>query len=88
MGEYKIGEPVLLKGRYAMGNTAVVISFVVPLVLLLVVALLAVHVLHLSDLYAALCTFGGVGLYYLILSFFRKSLSKKFVFYIEKIQSN
>lgn len=88
MGDFTVGETVLLKGRYAMGRTAIIISFVVPLILLLGVALMLVHVWHLSDRYSALGTLGAVGVYYFILSFFRKSLSKKFVFYIEKIQSN
>lgn len=85
---FEVGEEVKLIGRYSMGSLAVLITFLIPLVLLLLVAISSVYLLGMPELYAALTTLASVLVYFLVLSFFRRSLSKKFVFYLEKIQTN
>lgn len=87
-GNFEIGEPVILKGQYAMGRLAVFLSFVVPLIITLVVALLANYAFHYSELNTAFLTLASVGVYYGVLSMFRSVLKRKFVFTIEKIHSN
>lgn len=85
---FEKGESVMLCGRQTMGNVAILLSFVVPLVVLIIAAIIATYALHLSEAYSALFTLGSVGVYFVILSMFRKSLKSKFVFTLEKIHSN
>ncbi len=82
------GETVILKGHYAMGRLAVFLSFVVPLVIVLIVALMANYVFRYSEIHTALLTLASVAVYYVVLSMFRSLLKRKFVFTIEKIHSN
>ncbi|MBB6276142.1 SoxR reducing system RseC family protein [Porphyromonas circumdentaria] len=88
LGDFMVGEVVILKGQYAMGRLAVFLSFVVPLVITLIVALMANYLFHYSEISTALLTLASVGVYYGVLAMFRPALKRKFVFTIEKIHSN
>lgn len=82
---FSVGEMVYLKASNAMGVQAVVLSFVVPLVLLLVAAVLGIKGLLWSEAASIGLSLGVLACYYVGLSFFRKKLQKKIFFTIEKI---
>lgn len=83
-GLYNIGDEVIIKVENRAGVKAIVLSFVLPLFFLLIVAVLSVSVFHLTETIAiGLCILTLI-VYYLILSFFTKSLRKKVTFSIEK----
>lgn len=83
--DYSLGERVLVIGSRSMGHKAVLLSFVLPLVLLLVVAVLCISVFHTSEVLGAGISLASVVLYYLFLSLFEKRLSRDMIFMIKKI---
>ena len=81
---YSIGEVVNVTARQSLGLIAVLFCYVVPLVVL--VGSLAVAVsLGCSEGVAALISLGATALYFLLLAFLRKRISRKVVFTINKI---
>ena len=73
---YSVGQEVEVCLARKMGLKAVLLSYVIPLVILLIL------VLTLSSI--GLASVGGVALYYLILYFRRDSLAEGYVFYVRK----
>lgn len=79
----EVGERVSVTMKRSLGIRAVVISYVVPLFILLFL-LLTLHVLQLGELWTGLISLVGVGLYYLGLFLFKKKIASDFVFTIDK----
>lgn len=79
----EVGERVSVTMKRSLGIRAVVISYVVPLIILLFL-LLTLHVLQLGELWTGLISLVGVGLYYLGLFLFKKKIASDFVFTIDK----
>lgn len=79
----EVGEHVSVTMKRSLGMRAVVISYVVPLIILLFL-LLTLHVLQLGELWTGLISLVGVGLYYLGLFLFKKRIASDFVFTIDK----
>lgn len=81
---YSVGEVVNVTARQSLGLIAVLLCYVVPLVVL-VGALAAAISLGCSEGVAALISLGATALYFLLLAFLRKRISRKVVFTINKI---
>lgn len=81
---YSIGEVVNVTARQSLGLIAVLFCYVVPLVVL-VGALAAAISLGCSEGVAALISLGATALYFLLLAFLRKCISRRVVFTINKI---
>jgi len=71
----------------SLGMKAVLLSYVIPLLILLifVVSLSSAGV---SELLCGLVALGGVGIYYLVLFLFRKRLAGDYRFYIKPAANN
>lgn len=67
-----------------MGRLAVVLSFIVPLILLLLMLVLTISILRLDEGMSTLISLGALGVYYLILRLFNGKLSRRLVFTIRK----
>lgn len=81
--KYEEGEKVNVVLRQTMGTRAVILAYVIPLVILMI-AVVALSYTGLSELVTGFIGIGGVALYYTVLYFFRKTLSKEYVFEIKK----
>ena len=66
----EVGDEVMVKTKMSMGLKAVWISYVIPLVILLILIL-------------SLSAIAGVALYYFVIWLFKDRLSTEFVFYID-----
>lgn len=75
---YKVGDEVTISIEQIMGYKAIVFSYIVPLV----VMLLALALTHSrwGDLVAGVSALGACALYFVVLAFFRKRLEKVIVF--------
>ena len=82
-GEYAVGDVVEVVMRRSMGFKAVWISYVIPLVILLIF-LLTLPTAGFSELQAGVGALLAVGLYYLGVYLFRGKLADKFIFTIAK----
>ena len=80
--ERKVGDIVNLALRQTMGLKAVWISYVIPLIILMILVLSLSPVIG-NELWTGLAAIGGVALYYLIIRLLREKLSNEFVFRIE-----
>ena len=81
---YSVGEVVNVLARQSMGLMAVLLCYVVPLVVL--VGALAVAVsFGFSEGVSALISLGATTLYYGLLWLFRKHISRKMIFTIDKL---
>lgn len=84
---YEVGESVRVKVANSVGNKAILLSFVAPLGLLLVVAVVAIRYLGLSELAAIGLSFASIVLYYLVLSRFTSLLKHQLSLEVEKISN-
>ena len=82
-GEYSVGDSVVVTMRRSMGFKAVWISYVIPLLILLIF-LLTLHSLGFGELLAGLSSVLAVGVYYLAVYLLRDRISTDFVFTIAK----
>lgn len=80
---YKVGDEVSVMLKRSMGMKAVWISYVIPL-LILMILILSLSSVTVHEVYAGLAAIGGVALYYLVIYLFRDKLAKDFVFYIKE----
>jgi positive regulator of sigma E activity len=81
---YSVGEVVNVTARQSLGLIAVLLCYVAPLVVL--VGALAVAIsLGCSEGVAALISLGVTALYFLLLAFMHKRISRKVVFTINKL---
>ena len=79
---YNVGDEVQVCTKMAMGLKAVWISYVIPLIILMILILSLSGVVE-KEAYRALIAIGGVAVYYLFVWLFRDKLSNEFVFYIK-----
>ena len=80
---YEEGEIVDVMTKKSMGLKAVWISYVIPLVILLILILSLSPVIG-NEAYTGLAAIGGVALYYFIIWLIRDRLENEFVFYIKQ----
>lgn len=81
--EYSLGDEVEVCLAKKMGLKAVLLSYVIPLVILLILVL-SLSSIGLGELACGLVSVGGIAVYYLILYFCRDSLAEGYAFYIRK----
>ena len=79
---YNVGDEVQVCTKMAMGLKAVWISYVIPLIILMIF-ILSLSTIVEREAYRALMAIGGVAVYYLFVWLFRDKLSNEFVFYIK-----
>jgi len=83
---YAPGEVVSVLLRKSMGMKAVVLSYVVPLfILLILVVSLSFTKIH--ELVIGLIGLAGIGLWYIVIYMLRGRLASEYVFYIERIKN-
>lgn len=78
----QVGEEVQVKTKMTMGLKAVWISYVIPLVILMIL-ILSLSTVFNNEFLCGLAAIGGVAIYYFGIWLFRDRLSTEFVFYIE-----
>ncbi len=81
--EYAVGDEVRVLTKKSMGLKAVWISYVIPLIILMIL-ILSLSVLIGNELMRGLVAIGGVALYYGLIYIFREKLSNEFSFYIKE----
>lgn len=79
---YKVGDEVFVMLKRSMGMKAVWISYVIPL-LILMILILSLSSVNVHEAYVGLGAIAGVALYYLVIYLFRNRLANDFVFYIK-----
>ena len=82
-GEYSVGDSVVVTMKRSMGFKAVWISYVFPLLILLIF-LLTLHSLGFGELLAGSSLVLALGVYYLVVYLLRDRISTDFVFTIAK----
>ena len=80
--ERKVGDTVTLALKHTMGLKAVWISYVIPLIILMILVLSLSSVID-NEVWTGLAAIGGVALYYLVIWLLRDKLKNEFVFYIK-----
>ena len=80
---YSIGQEVEVCLARKMGLKAVLLSYVIPLMILLILVL-SLSSIGLGELASGLVSIGGIAVYYLILYLCRNRLAERYVFYIRK----
>ena len=78
----EVGDQVIVKTKMTMGLKAVWISYVIPLVILLILILTLSSVSD-NEYMTGLVSIAGVALYYFGIWLFKDRLSDEFVFYID-----
>ncbi len=81
---YSVGDRVNVILKRTMGYKAVWISYVIPLIILMVLLLTLSQLLH-NELVTGIAGIAGVMLYYFIVYLCRGKLEKDFVFTIENL---
>ena len=79
---YNVGDEVELCTKRTMGMKAVWISYVIPLMVLMILILTLSGVFE-KEYLRGLVALGGVALYYFIVWLFRDRLNNEFIFYIK-----
>ncbi|MDY6320694.1 MAG: SoxR reducing system RseC family protein [Bacteroidales bacterium] len=79
-----VGEEVEVCLGQSLGLKAVLISYVIPVVILLIL-IVTLSALGKSELLAGLASVGGVAIYYFIVYLFRERLERKYEFYIKNV---
>lgn len=80
---YSIGQEVEVCLARKMGLKVVLLSYVIPLVILLILVL-SLSYIGFGELASGLVSIGGIAVYYLILYLCRNHLAEGYVFYIRK----
>lgn len=81
--DYQVGDEVDIVLKKSMGLKAVWISYVIPLMILMIL-ILSLSSVTVHEVYTGLIAIGGVALYYLIIYLFRERLAQDYVFSIRK----
>ncbi|MDP3437390.1 MAG: SoxR reducing system RseC family protein [Bacteroidales bacterium] len=81
---YELGEKVNLLLKRTLGYRALWLSYLVPLLILLVL-LVSLSTIGFTELAVGLSIIGAISLYYIIIWLFRDKLKREFVFIIEKL---
>ena len=79
---YNVGDEVQVCTKMTMGLKAVWISYVIPLLILMILILTLSAVIG-NEIITGLVSIGGVAVYYLIIWLLRDRLQSEFVFYIK-----
>ena len=80
---YSEGQQVKVMTKKSMGLKAVWISYVIPLLILLILILSLSSVIG-NEAYVGLVAIAGLALYYFVIWLLRNKLESEFVFYIEE----
>ncbi len=83
---YEPGERVNVKLKKSMGYRALWISYVIPLIILMVL-LVSLNSSGLSEILTGISIIAGVGLYYTVVWLLRDRLKREFIFIIEKLNN-
>jgi sigma-E factor negative regulatory protein RseC len=78
---FKVGDEVTISIEQIMGYRAITLSYIVPLVVM-IVALALTHS-RWGDLVAGVSALGACALYFVVLAFFRKKLERVIVFSVK-----
>jgi positive regulator of sigma E activity len=80
-GKYNVapGDPVTILMKHSMGYKAVFLSYMIPLVIL-IVSLVLLNSFSVSELVSGLVSISLVAPYYIVLYFFRKRIDRSFTF--------
>lgn len=78
---YKVGDQVTISIEQIMGYKAITLSYIVPLVVMIVT--LALTHSRWGDLVAGVSALGACALYFIVLALFRKRLEKVIVFSVK-----
>lgn len=81
--DYKVGDEVQVLTKMTMGLKAVWISYVIPLIILMILILSLSLVIE-NEYLCGLAAIGGVAVYYFGIWLFRDRLSNEFMFYIKE----
>lgn len=79
---YGPGDEVDVVLKKSMGMKAVWISYVIPLIILMII-ILSLSSLSVDEILTGLCAVAGVAVYYLAIYLFRDRLAKDFVFVVK-----
>ena len=79
---YNVGYEVVLCTKMSMGMKAVWISYVIPLIILMIL-ILSLSAVFDSEVVTGLASVGGVAVYYLMIWLLRDRLNNEFVFFIK-----
>ena len=79
---YNVGDEVQIATKMSMGMKAVWISYVIPLMVLMIL-ILSLSAVFEKEYLRGLVAIAGVGVYYFIVWLFRGKLKNEFVFYIK-----
>ncbi len=85
-GQWAVGEEVELCGRVTMGMKAVWLSYVLPLLVLILALVAALWAFPAREGLAALLSLASLALYYGGLFLFRQRLSREFVFEMRRVE--
>ena len=80
---WNVGDEVRVMLRQTMGLKAVWISYVIPL-LILMILILTLSAVNVKEIYAGLVSIAAVAVYYLVIYLLRNRLAKDFVFYLKE----
>ena len=80
---WNVGDEVRVMLRQTMGLKAVWISYVVPL-LILMILILTLSAVNVKEICAGLVSIAAVAVYYLVIYLLRNRLAKDFVFYLKE----
>ena len=80
---YKVGDEVFVMLKRSMGMKAVWISYVIPL-LILMILILTLSAVKLHEALVALVSVCAVAVYYLVIYLMKDRLAKDFVFYLKE----
>ena len=85
-GNYNVspGDNVTILMKKSMGFTALFLGYVFPLIIFILILIILIS-LPLSELAAGLGSIGFLGIYYLLLYFFREKIRNKFIFTIKTL---
>lgn len=81
--EYFVGQDVVVMASYKVGFTAVCLSMLIPMLLMMIVLFL-MTTLGYTELFSALTCVGLLIPYYILLYLFRKQINKRVSFSIQK----
>lgn len=81
---FEVGEEVNVVLASTVGYKAVVVSYLIPLVILLIL-LLSLQEIYANELISALGSIAGVGIYYLAVWLSRRKIERQVSFAIEKL---
>ena len=85
---YQVGEEVVVCATTSMGMRAVILSFGVPVILLMLVLFVMMKITDDNTLFSALGAMGILVLYFLMIYMNKNKLNKSFSFTIEKNNLN